>query len=141
MKKIITIFSIASILFSCSPKDDNPEYTRSLLKVSSVTFPVATATNFKFAKDSVTVIPMTYIRPNNCTEFNGLYYSKNAFTRTVAIEVVKEERGDCPLTNITETTNLRFSPAVLGTYHFKFWKNTTAAGVDEFFEFDAIVNH
>ena len=106
------------------------------MPVSQVSIPV------KYAKDSITEIQVQYIRPTVCHTFYDFYYERNGLNRTVAIIALKQNGGtDCPTSQLSYTATLKFKPANLGTYHFKFWTSTDAQGVDQFIEYDAIVNH
>jgi hypothetical protein len=121
MKYIYLLFAVGFITLSCEPKNDEPSATLETLTVSQVTMPV------KFAKDSITEIPIDYIRPTVCHSFYDFYYEKSGTS--------------CPVSQLSYTATLKFKPAALGTYHFKFWSSTDAQGVDQFFEYDAVVNH
>lgn len=136
MKKIILILFLVSLFVSCSKnQDERLQYQFETIVVKSVVFPT------KFAKDSITEIPMKYILPTNCYGFNGFYYLKEANNRTVAIETIKYLQNNCTANTTERQDILKFKPILTGTYHFKFWKNTTPAGLDEFFEYDAVVSH
>ncbi|PDS23866.1 hypothetical protein [Flavobacterium branchiophilum] len=134
MKKILLSFAIGVTLVSCSKQEpyQSIEYYNTL-PVESVVMP----TTFKV--DSVSNITLKYRKPTTCYVYQGLYYEKNGFTRTVAINTINYEHGNC----ITETQNLyetavNFRPVASGTYTFKFWTGTTA-GVDQFATYQAIV--
>ncbi len=136
MKYIYLLLAVGFITLSCEPKNEEPSATLETLTVSQVTMPE------KFAKDSVTEIPIQYIRPTVCHSFYDFYYEKSGLNRTVAIVALKEKSGtSCPVSQLSYTATLKFKPVALGTYHFKFWSSTDAQGVDQFFEYDAVVNH
>jgi hypothetical protein len=136
MKYIYFLLGIGFITISCDHKNDRPNQSLEILPVSQVVMPV------KFAKDSITEIPVQYIRPTVCHSFYDFYYERNDFTRTVAIIALKENGGSsCPVSQLDYTATLNFKPSSLGTYHFKFWTSTDAQGVDHFIEYDAVVNH
>ena len=136
MKSIYLLLAIGFITISCDPRYDGPTDELETLPVSQVVMPV------KFAKDSITEIPVQYIRPTVCHFFYDFYYERNNFTRTVAIIALKRNSGsNCPPSQLNHTATLKFKPTSLGTYHFKFWTSTNAQGVDQFAEYDAIVDH
>lgn len=134
MKKTIALFGLSLLLFSCSKEEER--YASELKPVFEVDMPTA------FAKDSVTEIPIRYKKQSTCHLFDGFYFDREGMTRTVAIHTIKLNQDNCqsdPDTNVE--VNLEFRPVALGTYHFKFWTGENAQGVDEFMEFDAVVNH
>lgn len=136
MKPIFLMLALSFLTFSCSPHDDGPTNTLETLPISQV----AMAT--KFAKDSITEIPLSYVRPTVCHSFYDFYYVRDGLTRTVAIIALKENGStSCPPSQTTYTVPLKFKPAALGTYHFKFWTGTNTQGVDQYAEYDAVVNH
>lgn len=136
MKSIYLLLALGFITISCDPRYDGPTDELETLPVSQVVMPV------KFAKDSITEIPVQYIRPTVCHFFYDFYYERNNFTRTVAIIALKQNSGsNCPPSQLNHTATLKFKPTSLGTYHFKFWTSTNAQGVDQFAEYDAIVDH
>jgi hypothetical protein len=134
MKKIIFISVISFLLFSCVPEGES--YSLEILPVARVEMQTA------FAKDSVTEIPVKYVRPSNCYFYEDFYYIKDNFTRTVAIYNSRLNKDNCQtFENDTIMVPLKFKPTTLGTYTFKFWKGVNTAGEDEFFQYEAIVNH
>ncbi|WP_395065554.1 hypothetical protein [Flavobacterium sp.] len=136
MKKIIPFLMLSLIISSCSLSDDgDSSFVYEILPLTQVDMPTA------FAKDSTTLIPLKFIRPSSCHFFNDFYYEKDGLNRVVAIEAVRANRSDCQVTGTTETVNLKFRPATIGLYHFKFWIGSDSQGVDLFSEFDVDVNH
>jgi len=135
MKKIISVLVIGFLFASCDVGNSDTSQLE-LLPVSSVVMPT------EFAKDSVTEIPVKYIRPTTCYFFNDFYYNKIEFQRTVAIYAVNLNENLCQADNVTEIeVPLKFKPTALGTYHFKFWIGDNSAGVGQYIEFDAVVDH
>lgn len=136
MKSIFLILAVSFSIISCSPGYDGPTETLETLPVSQVVMPT------QFAKDSITEIPLSYIRPTVCHSFYDFYYLREGLTRTVAVVLLKENGGtSCPVSQTTYTIPLKFKPNALGTYHFKFWTGANAQGVDQYTEYDAVVNH
>lgn len=136
MRKIILIIPFYFLLSSCELNSGQPELTLETLPVSEVNMPTA------YAKDSITEIPVKYIRPTSCHFFNSFYYAKNNFDRTVAIYSARATQASCQTDNVTIIeVPLRFKPTEIGTYHFKFWSGEDVGGLDQFIEYDAVVDH
>jgi hypothetical protein len=135
MKRILFLIITALFITSCSLPEDETT-TVDLVPVNTVEMPTA------FAKDSITEIPVTYTRPTSCHVFSDFYYYINGNERTVAVYCAKLNQDICT-TDVPYPTTvpLRFKPAYLGTYHFKFFTGTDDAGLDQFIEYDAVVNH
>ncbi|RAR72828.1 hypothetical protein [Flavobacterium aciduliphilum] len=135
MRTLFLVITLSFLLFSCSKHDDDSNQTLETIPVSQVDMPT------KFAKDSITEIPLSYIRPTVCHSFYDFYYYRDGNTRTVAIITLNQNTGNCPVSQTTYTIPLKFKPIALGTYHFKFWIGTDSQGVDQYAEYDAVVNH
>jgi hypothetical protein len=138
MKKIVLLFALGAIAASCNVNNNNsgPNFQYEVLPVNQVTMPTA------FAVDSVTEIPMKYIKPTTCHYFEDFYYNKDGQTRTVAIYTSHFFQDNCQTDGVTLVNEvLKFKPAAIGTYHFKFWTGENAQHVDQYLEFDAVVNH
>lgn len=135
MKKIFLILAISYLTFSCTADYQAPQQSLETLPVSAVVMPT------QYAKDSITEIPLTYIRPTVCHTFYDFYYLREGLNRTVAIISLKQNSDSCPASQTSYTIPLQFKPTALGTYHFKFWTGANAAGVDQYTEYDAVVNH
>ena len=136
MKKILltTILALVFVSTSCDIYEDEPIYIQ-VSAVSEVVNPN------QYAKDSITEIPVKYKLPSQCHVFRQFYYESHDFNRLVAIESLKTGNNTCPQDEELRTAVLRFKPTSLGTYHFKFWLGEDAQGVDQFIEFDAVVDH
>ncbi len=119
---------------SCDVGEEEPYYIQ-ISAVSEVTNPA------KYAKDSITNIPIMYSLPSKCNMYNGLYYDANDLQRVVAIESIRKGNKPCDPDDQVYSETLRFKPAQLGTYHFKFYLGKNDQGVEQFYEFDAIVDH
>jgi hypothetical protein len=135
MKKIILILFIAFAINSCTTDSNNdPVATYLVLPVDSVVMPTT------LAVDETSTIVVKYKKPSNCYGFNGFYYEKSGLTRTVAIEAVLFDQGNCQVeANNLHEANLNFTPSYSGTYTFKFWIGPDANGVDQYYTVDAIV--
>lgn len=134
MKKLISAIVVCFLLVSCAPEGES--YTIEILPVAKVEMQDA------FAKDSTTNIPVKYIRPSNCHFYQDFYYERVGFSRIVAIYNARLDKDNCQsFENDTVVVPLKFKPTEIGTYTFKFWKGTNTAGEDEYFEYEAVVNH
>ena len=134
MKKIVYFFILSLLVVACTPKDNAPDEKLVILPVTEVTFPTV------FTENEVTEIPVKYALPNGCHRFYDFYYLKSENTRTVGIVAVNSNQEVCTQGIITATQILKFKPPLAGTYTFKFYKGQDANGVDEFFEYEAVVN-
>ena len=134
MKKLIALICIIVLSISCTQEPDGPRVHFELLKVESVVLPTT------FTVNTVNEIEVTYSRPSSCHGFEGFYYTRDGFNRTIAVlNYVIEEQGCLPLLNQLQTKILRFKPATAGTYLLKFWKGKDAAGVNLYEEFSVVV--
>lgn len=137
MKKIFLLILIGISFISCE-LNDAESYSLEILPVAKVEMDAETT----FAKDSVTRIPVKYLRPSNCHFFEDFYYEKFNSTRIVAIYCSKLNKENCQsFENDTITVPLKFKPTELGTYVFKFWKGVNSAGEDVYEEREVDVNH
>lgn len=134
MKKIIYYFILITAFAACTPKDNAPDEKLVILPVAEVTFPTT------FEENVVSEIPIKFALPNGCHRFYDFYYLKSDNTRTVAIVAVNSNQEVCSQNVTIATQILKFKPALAGTYTFKFYKGQDAAGADEFFEYEAVVN-
>ena len=134
MKKLIALICIIVLSISCTQEPDGPRVHFELLKVESVVLPTT------FTVNTVNEIEVTYSRPSSCHGFEGFYYTRDGFNRTIAVlNYVIEEQGCLPLLNQLQTKILRFKPATAGTYLLKFWKGKDANGVNLYEEFSVVV--
>ncbi len=134
-KFLLTVVFLVGLVFTgCDLSEDEPIY----IQVSAIT--EVTNPN-QYAKDSITEIPVKFKLPSQCHVFRKFYYESHDFDRVVAIESLKSGNNTCPIDEELYTATLRFRPTTLGTYHFKFWLGEDAQGVDQYVEFDAVVDH
>ena len=135
MKKLVLLLSLLFVFNSCS-LDDEPNVEYVILPVESVEMPV------NFNVNVINQIKIKYRRPTTCHLYDGLYYNYEGITRIVAINAVKLKSNTCE--NAIEEgpyeVILDFKPTESQTYLFKFWTGTNASGVDEYLEYEAIVN-
>lgn len=139
MKKFILAILFCSLLLSCSLEDGNKTFNLDIVPVSSVEMPTA------YRVDSITKIPVTYIRPTLCHEFSNFYYNSIGNERTVAIYCSKPNDTECtPLgnnNNYSTTVTLSFKPKNTGTYNFRFWTGVDMNGTDQYIEHEVVVDH
>lgn len=130
MKKLIALFSVFFIVVSCSFEDKNDTSVHfELLPIESVEMPA------DFYAGTENEIIIKFLRPTSCHGFDGFYYEKDEFTRTVAVQsFVLEQSGCTALTNQILEQTLKFKPSDPGTYLFKFWKGKDSNGDDIFEE-------
>lgn len=130
MKKIVALIGIFLLTISCSTEtESDPNVHYELLAVDSVIMP----TDFYVNVDNEIIIK--FLKPSSCHSFDGFYYEKDGFTRTVAIQSFVVELPNCTtLTGEIVGKMLKFKPTETGTYLFKFWKGKNTSGDDVFEE-------
>lgn len=136
MKKILSLLSLFIVLISCSTDTDETNVRYELIPIQNVTI------SDHLLVGEANQITVQYNRPSDCHGFNGFYYEKNGFTRTIAVQNYVYEREGCsPLTNELREEVLEFKPTEVGTYTFKFWQGKDSNGNDIFLEvqIDAII--
>lgn len=138
MKKFIFITLSSLLFFSCSLDNPNEEYILEIVPVSTVEMPT------KFRVDSITEIPITYIRPTSCHVFSNFYYNSIGNERTVAVYCTKIGNSNCindSGNNYPLTVPLNFKPKNTGTYNFRFWTGVDTNGTDQYIEHEVVVDH
>lgn len=135
MKKLVLLLSVLFVFNSCTI-DDEPNAKLVVLPVKSVEMPDV------FNINVANQIKIKYIRPTTCHLFNGFYYRYEGDTRVVAINAAVLNSNNCEsaVEEGTYEVVLEFKPQELKTYLFKFWTGTNADGVDEYLEYEAVVN-
>lgn len=135
MKKLVLLLSVLFVFNSCTI-DDEPNAELVVLPVKSVEMPTV------FNINVVNQIKIKYIRPTTCHLFNGFYYRYEGDTRVVAINAAVLNSSNCEaaVEEGTYDVILEFKPQEIKTYLFKFWTGTNAEGVDEYLEYEAVVN-
>lgn len=137
MKQVIFILFFSVSLISCSIESDNQGFNLDIVPISEVEIPTA------YRVDSITKIPITYVRPTPCHEFSNFYYNSIGNERTVAIYCSKSSNEECtPIGgNYNITVELSFKPKAIGTYHFRFWTGIDDNGTDQYIEHEIVVDH
>ena len=133
MKKIALLILIVITISSCSVGDSS-DRDFVLIPVETITMPDS------YTVGNISKIMIKYRRPTQCHIFNGFYYDINENVRTVAIQAVKLNQSNCPddSENIYEVP-LDFKPTTAGDYTFKFWTGVDGNGVDQYVEYDVVV--
>ena len=135
MKRVLITLIISLTLLSCGFDDNQNQYLE-IVPVSSVEMPTA------FRVDSITRIPVTYVRPTPCHQFSNFYYNSIGNERTVAIYCLKNGGQNCtPTADYEVTVPLNFKPNHTGNYNFRFWIGVNEDGVDQYIEHEVIVDH
>ncbi|MFV5690835.1 hypothetical protein ACM55K_02285 [Flavobacterium sp. LT1R49] len=135
MKKFALFILLITTLTGCTLDDENQDsYTYEVLPVDSYTLPD------KFTLGNTYEIKLKYTKPSSCHFFQGIYYSKNLNTRTVAIQTSVNNNQVCTQ-SIPEPSEVSFNFYVTntGSYIFKFYKGKDAAGTDLFEEVEVPV--
>jgi hypothetical protein len=136
MKQFLIVTILSVMLFSCSVEDKEGLYIE-LTEVSSVEMPT------KYRVDSITRIPVKYIKPSSCYTFNNFYYNSIGNERTIAVLCSKTSNNNCIPNTIEETTAyFNFKPKNIGTYTFRFWIGTDPhEGIDQYIQHEIVVDH
>jgi hypothetical protein len=139
MKKIISLFSIMLLLYSCSP-DTGTNYQLEVLPVARVEIPT------EFVLGNTYQIKMFYNVPSSCHHYNNIYYRKGTGSesnvRTIAVESAVEQRNNCnTLTNVEQQSSFNFLVTGNGSYIFKFWTGEDEQGNDTFLEYEVPVGN
>lgn len=120
---------------SCSV-DDGTNFHFTPLRIVSAELPESF--NFGETYD----IPVTYIRPDDCTFFNGfdVVQADNTTRNVVVIGSVLTDEENC--TDLAEetTTSFSFSVRFTGTYLFRFWTGEDENGQQQYIEVEVPVN-
>ena len=128
MKKFIVLFAMLGLLASCSLDDNNSDsYSYHVLPVASYIVPA----NFKLGQTYE--ITLKYQKPTACYVFEGIYFSKNLNTRTIAVQASVNDDQICTqeVPALSET-KFNFNVTSTGSYIFKFYKGTDTDGKDIF---------
>ncbi|GGW38587.1 hypothetical protein [Arenibacter certesii] len=127
----LLVVIISSVLASCSV-DDGVNYHFEALKVESVEMPES------FEYGNIYKIKVTYIRPNNCTYFEGFDVVKEELTtrKVVAVgSVIEDDNAQCTEKLEEVTASFNFEVLYNQPYLFKFWTGEDENGDSEYLEF------
>jgi hypothetical protein len=135
MKKIILLFVFITTLVSCT-KDNVPSntYTFQVLAVESYEVPAS------FKLGETYLIKLKYQKPTSCHLFNGIYFTTDSNTRTIAINTAVKDNEVCT-TEVPPLSDASFNFIVnnTGSYIFKFYKGKNTDGSNLFEEVEIFV--
>ncbi|MEH6679636.1 MAG: hypothetical protein V7724_03770 [Sediminicola sp.] len=136
MKKSLYLLLLAvtaMALSSCDLDDDTNFYYVSL-PVTSVELPEA------FELNETYEIKVKYIRPDNCTYFEGFDVSKtDTTTRNVVVVGTTLDDVDCMETEQEVENTFNFVVLYTDTYLFRFWTGENEDGEQEYLELEVPV--
>jgi len=130
MKKLFLYLALITSLVSCSLDNNNSDsYTYEVLAVDSYVVPES------FTLGETYEIKLKYQKPSSCHMFQGIYYSKDLNTRTIAIQTAVQDNQVCTA-DIPPLSEVSFNFVVnnTGSYIFKFYKGKDDSGTDIFEE-------
>lgn len=122
MKKFVLLLVFITTLIGCSLDNENRgTYSYSVLPIENYTLPE----NFKLGETYE--IKLKYQKPTSCHIFQGIYYTKDLNTRTIAIQAAVKDNQACTevLPALTEVS-FNFKVTNTGSYIFKFYKGKDA---------------
>lgn len=135
MKKIALFILLITTLAGCTLDNNNRDsYSYEVLPVDSYTLPE------KFTLGNTYEIKLKYTKPSECHYFQGIYYSKDLNTRTIAIQTAVNNNQVCTQ-SIPAPSEVSFNFYVTntGSYIFKFYKGKDATGKELFKEVEVPV--
>ena len=136
MKKIVLLTLFLLTLIGCSAEDDQPNYSYEVIPIDSYTLPAS------FILGKTYEIKLKYTRPTECHYYQGIYYSKDLNTRTIAIQTAVNKDLAC-VQSVPAQSEVSFDFYVTntGSYIFKFFKGEDANGKNIFEEVEVPVTN
>ena len=135
MKKFALFILLITTLAGCTLDNNNRDsYSYEVLPVDSYTLPE------KFTLGNTYEIKLKYTKPSECHYFQGIYYSKDLNTRTIAIQTAVNNNQVCTQ-SIPAPSEVSFNFYVTntGSYIFKFYKGKDTTGKELFEEVEVPV--
>lgn len=135
MKKIALFILLITTLAGCTLDNNNRDsYSYEVLPVDSYILPE------KFTLGNTYEIKLKYTKPSECHYFQGIYYSKDLNTRTIAIQTAVNNNQVCTQ-SIPAPSEVSFNFYVTntGSYIFKFYKGKDTTGKELFEEVEVPV--
>lgn len=137
MKRALCFFLIVltAITFSSCNVDDTSDFYYVSLPIESVELPES------FKLNETYQINVTYMRPDDCTFFEGFDVAKPGTTIRDVVVVGSTFSGDGNCVEISEEIIVSFKFLVLytDTYVFRFWTGENANGESEYLEIEVPV--
>jgi len=128
MKKILFLFVSSLILMSCDiGEGDQQNFFFEIMPIQSVEIP----SEFTFGETYE--LSVSYMAPNDCYEFNDLFFQHNIDNEQV-ISVINTVYTDqvCNFVDEAEVVPFDFTINSMDTYIFKFWQGKDNTGNDIF---------
>lgn len=135
MKKFALFILLITTLAGCTLDNNNRDsYSYEVLPVDSYILPE------KFTLGNTYEIKLKYTKPSECHYFQGIYYSKDLNTRTIAIQTAVNNNQVCTQ-SIPAPSEVSFNFYVTntGSYIFKFYKGKDTTGKELFEEVEVPV--
>ena len=136
MKKLALLLLVSLFTLSCSVDNSN-NYYYEILPIESFEVP----TSFDFGQEYT--LTVFYKRPNDCHANQSLYFEKKDSIRTIAVQSLVIDEGNCNALPNEEPQKGTFKFKVVNTtpYLFKFYKGHDENGADIFEEVTIPVNN
>jgi hypothetical protein len=132
---LVVLCFITFPFVSCDLNNDGIKFHFIPLQIVDADLPESFSLNEQYE------IGVTYLRPNNCTTFEGFDIHETGVTirEVVAIGAEIEEQECMELTEEVQTT-FKFVVLYSDSYLFKFWSGENADGEQEYLEIEVPVN-
>ncbi|QLG45315.1 hypothetical protein [Costertonia aggregata] len=138
MKRIFICCAIFLALFlsSCDLDDDTVNFHFTSLQAVSANVPDS------FDLNETYEIEVTYLRPDECTFFEGFDVNRTETTtrNVVVIGSVLTDQDECAEVSQEITASFRFQVIYPETYLFRFWTGTDENGEERYLEIEVPVN-
>lgn len=136
-KKFVLLLSLSAVVFtSCSIEDDGPNFHFTALEIVSAELPES------FELDSTYVVTVDYLKPDECTFYEGFDVVKEELTvrEVVAVGTVRTDIEACAEAVVEETATFNFKVIYTEPYTFKFYTGNDSDGEPEYLEVIVPVN-
>lgn len=139
MKKailLLLLFGGCMLFNSCGLDDDGQNFHFTTLSITEANVPDS------FDLNETYTIEVTYLRPNNCTFFEGFDFSKPGETDRDIVAIGSVLTDDSACTQVVEEVIATFEFNVIFTddYHFRFYSGTDANDNPTYVEYTIPVN-
>lgn len=135
MKKILLLLVLITTFTGCSVDNDaNDTYTFHVLPIESYEIPTT------FTLGETYEIKLKYQKPTACHIYQGIYYTKDLNTRTVAVQTAVNDNEVCTAdVPAVSEASFNFIVSNTGSYIFKFYKGKDTDGENIFEEVEVQV--